>query len=138
MNNICPLLLPVCLPLNEQHLLGQPVRCVSFLGIAIPQVFLTEWDGRQLWVRTDRTNGDKLLDSVLSSVLQQHCTHDQVLVSELPRMCLIRPNSADNRGEVDHDLWTFIAVQPFDSGFMNHVVLRLAGYEDVTASTRLE
>ena len=50
----------------------------------------------------------------------------------------IRPDAADHCGEVDHDLWLFLAVEAFDCVLMDQVVVRLARYDDVGAPTRLE
>ena len=52
-NDVRPVLLPIRLPLDQQHLLGQAIRRVRLLGITIPQRLLPERDGRELGIRTD-------------------------------------------------------------------------------------
>src|SRR5439155_13547353 len=43
-----PELLTVCLQLDQQRLLGDPVRGVRFLRVALPQVLFAERDRREL------------------------------------------------------------------------------------------
>ena len=54
-------LLAVRLRLDEQHLLGQAIRRVGFLGVTAPQVFLAEGHRRELGVGADGADGDELL-----------------------------------------------------------------------------
>ena len=56
-------LLAVGLALDEQHLLGEAVRRVRLLRVAVPEVVLAERHRRELRVRADGADLDELLDA---------------------------------------------------------------------------
>ena len=54
-------LLPICLALDEKHLLGKPIRRISFLGIAIPEMLFFKGYGSKLWIRADSPDTNELV-----------------------------------------------------------------------------
>ena len=52
-------LLAIGLGLDEHHLLGQSVRGVGLLMVAVPEIVLTERDGGELGVGANGSQGDE-------------------------------------------------------------------------------
>src|SRR5687767_6698027 len=92
-NRIQAILLPVCLALNQQRLLGNAIRCGHFFRISVPQVFLTKGDRGELRVRADGAEYNYLFDSVPASSLDEFDPHDGVRVKEKTRIPLVGPDS---------------------------------------------
>ena len=97
-------LLPIGLALDEQHLLGEAVRRVGLLRVAVPEVVLAERHGRELRVRADGADLDELRDAGQPGLLHQLDAHHRVLVEEAARVLAVGPDPADDRGEVDDDV----------------------------------
>ncbi len=96
-------LLAVRLRLHQQHLLGQAIRRVGLLGIAVPQVFFLKWNRRELGIRTDRANSHELAHTTLPGLVHQFHTHDQVIVKEFRRVFAIGSDATNIGGQMDND-----------------------------------
>ena len=97
-------LLAVGLRADEDRLLGDAVRRVRLLRIAVPEVVLAERHGRVLRVRADGAGDDELLGRVLPRELEHVRTHDQVRVPVAARVGAVRADAADLGGEVVDEL----------------------------------
>ena len=75
----------VRLPLHQQHLLGDAVRGVGLLGVAVPQIALEERHRRQLRIGADRSDADELFDAAPPRVLHRQRTEHDVLEEEAAR-----------------------------------------------------
>ena len=59
-DHVDAVLLPVGLPLDQQHLLGEAVGRVRLLGVAVPELVLAERHRRELRVGADGAHGHDL------------------------------------------------------------------------------
>ena len=100
-DGVHPVLLPVGLPADEDGLLGDAVRCVRLLRVAVPEVVLAERHGRELRIRADRAGDDDLLDAGEPRLLEHVRAHQQVRVPVAPGVRAVRTDAADLRGEVE-------------------------------------
>jgi len=105
-DGIEPVLLPVCLALDEEHLLGKAIWGVCLLGVTVPEVFLPEWDGGELRVGTDRPHNNALFDILLPGSLDDLDPHHRVVIEEGRRVLPVESNAADAGREVDDDIDT--------------------------------
>ena len=126
-----PYCCPVCLALDQQHLLGEAVRGVRLLRVAAPQVFLVERHGRELRVGADGADLDELGDAGQTGLLHQLDAHDRVLVEEATRVLAIGADAADDGGEVDDDVRPAVGQGPVDAVGRPQVVVAAARDEDV-------
>src|SRR5262249_55545495 len=131
-------LLSVCLSLDQQHLLRQPIRSVRLFRVTIPKVLLTERNRRELRVGADRANRYKLAHPVLASRLHELHTHHQIIVEELARLLTIDPYPANRSRHMNNDILTpncALANLP-----ASHIVSRTArnGYLISSDSTRCQ
>ena len=122
-------LLPVGLQLHQQHLLGQPVRRVGLLGVAVPEVVLAERHRDVLGVGADGAHADEPLDAGQPALLDQLDAHDRVVVEELAGGGHVRADPADDGGEVDDDLGRVSASACADRVAVAQVVLGRARRE---------
>ena len=98
-----PVLLPVRLPLDEQHLLGQAVRRIGLLGVAAPQIFFAERKRGKFGIGADGTDADELTHAVPAGGFHQLHAHDGVVVEELARLVPVVTDAAHIAGEMDDD-----------------------------------
>ena len=122
-------LLAIGLPLHQQHLLGETVRGVRLLGIAVPQVLLAERHGRELRVRAHGPDRHELRDARETGVFDELRAHDQVVVEEPAGVLAVGADAADHGGEVDHEVGARLREHPRDAGFPAQVVLAAARHE---------
>ena len=106
---------PIGLALDEQHLLGQAVRGVGLLRVAVPEVVLVERHRRELRVGADRPDRDELVDAGQAGGLHQLDAHDRVLVEEPARVLAVGADAADDGGEVDDDVRAAVGEGPVDA-----------------------
>src|SRR5262249_38389102 len=99
-----PVLLPVRLRLDEQHFFCKAIRSIRFLRIAVPQVFFLEWDGRQLRVCADRTDGHELLDAVPSAVFHELHAHHKIVVKEASGIGPVSAYATDITCEMNYNV----------------------------------
>ena len=133
-DGVVAVLIAVGLRVHEQHLLRQPVRRVGFLGVTVPEMLLLERHRRELRIRADRADGDKLRHARLPRLVKQVRAHHQVVVEELRRILLVGPDAADARGEVDEHGRPLIAVERLDGGHLHQIVFRRSRRENAGAS----
>jgi hypothetical protein len=131
-----PVLLAVGLCLDEQHLLGDAVRRVGLLGVAVPEVVLVERHRGVLRVGADRPDRHELPDPGPASVLHQERAHDQIVVEEPAGSGPVGPDAADDRRQVDDHVGAGVLVQPGDRGLGGEVVLPPPRHHDVPAAPR--
>ncbi len=136
-NGVEVVLLPVGLPLHQQHLLRDAVGRIGLLGIAVPQVAFHERHRRQLRIGADGADADELLDAGAARVLQRQRAEHHVLEEEEARGVAVRADAANHRREMNDDVGLEIAVHPRHVRFARQIVLRLARREDGGAA-RLE
>jgi len=76
-----------------------------FLLGSHPTIFFAEWDGRKLWIGTDRADRHKLTNTGLSGCFHQLSTVHEVIVEKLPWLFAINADPADRRSQMnDHIL----------------------------------
>ena len=103
-DDVEPVLGAIGLALDEQHLLGEPVRCVGLLRIPVPQVHLAERHGRELRIRAHGPDLDELRDTGQTRPLHELDAHHGVLVEEPAGIVAVRADAADNGRQVDHQV----------------------------------
>src|SRR2546423_10272691 len=103
-----PVLLAICLPLDKQHLLGQSIRSVGFLRVAVPEIVLLEWNGRELRISTDSPYCHELLDTPLSADLHEVRAHHQVVVEEFAGPFAIGADPAYRSRQGNHAIWPHV------------------------------
>ena len=99
-----PVLGPVGLGLDEEHLLGQTVGTGGLVGVAVPERGLAEGDRRHLGILAGRADGDELEDPGQARLFHELEPHERVLVEQLGRAFLVEPDAADLGREVDDHL----------------------------------
>jgi len=132
MDGVEPVLLAVRLPLHEQHLLGDAVRRVRLLRIAVPQVALEKRHRRQPGIGANRPHADELAHPCQPRPLHRQRAHHHVLIEEPARRLAVRADAADDRGEMHDDVGTGLVEQARDVGFVSQIVLRFPNDDDVT------
>ncbi len=137
-NGVVAVLLAIRLGLDQQHFLGQPVRGVGLLGIAVPQVFFAEGHRRELGIGADRANGNELVYAFLPGFVHQRNTHNQILVEKFSRAGAVGANPAGKGSKMDQDIRFGViehAVLVFHCG---QVVIFDPGHKDVLCAALAE
>ena len=91
MHGIEAVLLAVGLPLDEEHLLREPIRCVGFLRVAVPEVVFVERNRRELRIRADRADADELGNTGEARLFHQLHAHHEVFVRNSPGFSRLAP-----------------------------------------------
>src|SRR5207344_713071 len=102
-NRVVPVLIPIRLRLHEQHLLGEPVRRVGLLGIAVPQIVFLERHGRELRIGADGPNRNEFRHAGFPRFMEQVRAHHQVVVKELTGPLAVGADSADDGSQVNDE-----------------------------------
>ena len=116
--------------LHDQHLLGQTVGRVGFLGIAVPQVGFLEGYRGMFRVGADRADRYDLLHFGAPRFLDQVHAHDQIVVEIAARILAVGTNTADDGGQMDDHIRAFRSEHFPYRGRLSQVVLRNAGGHD--------
>ena len=127
-------LLAIGLRLGDHHLLGETVRRVGFLRIAVPEVAFLEGHGRELGVRANGADGQKLLDASLTAQLDELGAHEQIGVQKRSGIETIGADAADHGGEMQYDFRLMASQQSADVGGLAQVVLGAARDDDLIAA----
>ena len=124
-------LLPVCLGLDKEHLLGQPVGRVGFFWIAAPQIFFLKRDRGELGIGAHGADGDEFFNSNLPPYLHELNAHHEVIVEELSGIFAIRPDTTDPGSKVDDNVGFCIFIEPFYRLHLDEVVILTSRHEDI-------
>jgi hypothetical protein len=124
-----PVLLAVGLRLHEEHLLGESVRRVRLLGIAVPEILLAKRHRSELGVRAHGADGDELGDAVQACLLDELRAHHQVVVEEPAGVLAVGPDAAHDRREVDDDVGPRRLEHAHDVRLSAKIVLAAARHE---------
>ena len=68
-------------------------------------------------------------------MLDQQCTHLEVVVEEAPWGRLVGPDAADASREVNDDLWSGVRIHRLDAIFSGQIVSGASGHEHRSASS---
>ena len=129
-----PVLRGVDLGVDELRLLGDAVRRVGLLGVAVPQARLLERHGRELRVRAHGAEQHRLVDAGRGpSGLDDVGAHHQVGQVQRRRLGLVEADATDTGGEVDHAGGLVLGQQQLGHAGHGEVVVGLAGHDDVGA-----
>ena len=112
---------PVRLGLDEEHLFGEPVGGIGFLGVAVPDARFLEGDRRMFRITANRADGDEFFDSLASRLFHKFRTHDQVIVKKRPGVFQIGPDTAYFGRKMDHRLGPCFSEQPPDLMLLREV-----------------
>ena len=132
------ILLPISLALYEQHFLGQSVRGVRLLRIPVPQLFFKKRNRRELRVRTNRTQDNRLLNAMSARGVDELDAHDRVVVKEAAWVGPIRADATHNGGQVNQNLWPMFIKQAFNRINARKIVLAVNRNENVSTPHFLE
>ena len=95
----------VRLRLHEQQLLGDAVRRVGLLGIAVPQVVFAERDRRELGVGADGAGDDRLCRRPRGGTPRCRLqAHHHVVEQKQAGVVAVGADAADARGQVEHQV----------------------------------
>ena len=138
MDDVEAVLLAVRLPLDQQHFLRDAVRRVGLFRVPVPQIAFEKRHGRELRVRTDRADADKLLHSAQARALHCQRAHHDVLVEEAARRLTVRADASDNGRQMDDDLRREVVEHATDVGFDGQIVVGSARGQDVAIPAAVE
>src|SRR5262249_40975277 len=114
-------LLPICLELHQEELLGEPIRCVGLLRVAVPKVALPEGDRCEFWVAADGADLYELLETELAAQLDELSTHDKVVVEKSARVTAVGADAADLGREVENHRRSLLSEEPADIPLLGQV-----------------
>ena len=122
-NRVEPVLLPVRLRLDQQHLLGQPVGRVGLLGVPAPEVVLAEGHRRELGIGADGADDDELGDAGEPGLLHELHAHHHVVVEEEPRLLAVGADAAHHPRQVEDQLGAGVLQHADDVGLLPEIVV---------------
>jgi len=125
-DRVVSVLLAVRLGLHQEHLFGQPVRCIGFLGVAVPQVLLHERDWSELGIRADGAQRYEFFNPTQPRFMHQLHSHHQVVVKEFCRVFAVGTDPTDLRSEVNNDV-RFTVIQHVTDGASLDKIIFLNG-----------
>ena len=131
-------LLTIRLKLYKQHLLGEPVGSVRLLGIAGPEIFFAEGDGREFRVGADGADADEFLHVAAPACFDEMDSHDEVVVKKGPRMPAVGADAADLGREMENDVRADFVEQSIDLIRTGQIAIGAARNREVHAAMRTQ
>ena len=133
-----PVLPAVTVEHHHGRLLGDAVRRVGLLGVAVPQPVLMEGHRRELRVRADGARLHELADAVETPELDQVQCHRHVGEEVAPRVRLVGADAADLGGKVDDEVGIRVAVEARHVRLVREVIVLAARDEDLAGTAGTE
>ena len=127
----CPYCAALTWACTSMRLLGDPVRRVGLLRVAVPQVVLGERHGRELGVRAHRAEQHGLADAGGAGRLDHVRAHQQVGEVQRRRLGLVVADPPDPRGEVDDLRWAVVGDHVGGGGGLGEVEVGTADDDGV-------
>jgi hypothetical protein len=125
------ILLTVCLKLNKEHLLSQPIGSIGLLGVPIPEVFLLEGNRGELGVGADGAHLNELHDAMKPCFLDELNAHDGIVVEEGTGVQPVGSNAAYNGCKVDDDVRMQVVKHASYLGTITKIIVMVSEWDDL-------
>jgi hypothetical protein len=126
------------LGLYEKHFLGEAIRSVCFLGVAIPDIVFLEGDRGKFGIRADGADSDEFFEVAKACLVDELDAHHKVFIEEFAGVLTIGANTPYYGGEVDYDIRLHIVIHPDTIVEIDEVIVLDFGDEDIFAAAFLQ